>query len=123
MWLMRSPLRLEQVDSPPYIVVKTEDDENQNARAGSKKPDLCAIGGVLMASQVGMDEIKTMMKQKKNRMDNAIKFIRDYKYHYTIRCLVAETYCKPAAPISLEQIHRIFQRFLSETPPGERVPK
>jgi hypothetical protein len=30
MWLMRSPPRLEQVDSPPYIVVKTEDDENHN---------------------------------------------------------------------------------------------
>ena len=75
---------------------------DQNARAGSKKPDFCAIGGVLMAWQMGSDEFKTMMKQKKSRMDNAIKFIRDCKYHYTIRCLVAETYCKPAAPMSLE---------------------
>ena len=35
-----------------------------NRRAGSKKQDLCALGGILMAWQLGIDKFIIQMRKK-----------------------------------------------------------
>ena len=40
---------------------------NTSWRAGSKKPDLCALGGILMAWHVGLVKYQKEMKKKSNR--------------------------------------------------------
>ena len=94
-----------------------------NQRAGSKKPDLCAVGGIIMSWHVGHDRFKVLMRRKDSRMRTAMEFSKDERYHYTIRAIVGETLCKPEQPASIEMISKIYKRFLSETSPGGRVPK
>ena len=95
--MMRTPERVENLPSPPYVIVKTEDlvesnnqiSNNQinskipdnpfrintkDCRAGSKKQDLRALAAIFVAWQVGVDVYMERMKKLSNR----IAFIRDY---------------------------------------------
>lgn len=79
-----------------------------NQRAGSKKPDLCALGGIIMCWQIGYDRFQKLMRRKENRMNNAKEFSKDLKYNYVIRAIVGETLCKPEQPASIEMIQKLF---------------
>ena len=48
-----------------------------NKRAGSKKPDLCALGGIIMSWQVGQDKYQILMRRKEKRLDKAMDFAKD----------------------------------------------
>ena len=88
-----------------------------NQRACSKKPDLCALGGIIMCWQVGYERFQVIMRKKDKRKSNAIAFSEDIKYNYILRAIVGETLCKPEQPASIDMILRLFQRFLYETAP------
>jgi hypothetical protein len=90
---------------------------------GSKKQDLCALGGILMAWQLGMDDFQKLIRRKDNRLAAVNAFKVNATFDYRIRCIEGETLCKPEKPASLSTIIRIFNRFIEETAPGQRVPK
>ena len=46
-------------------------------RAGSKKQDLCALGGIIMAWQVSVEVYEKIMRNSKNRMKNVQEFVKD----------------------------------------------
>jgi hypothetical protein len=45
-----------------------------NNRAGSKNPDLCALGGIIMCWQVGYETFQKMMRKKSDRAKHATSF-------------------------------------------------
>ena len=83
-----------------------------NQHAGSKKPDPCALGGIIMCWQVGYDRFQILMRRKDNRKKNAIEFSNDQRYNYNLRAIVGETLSKPDQPASIDMIIRLFKRFL-----------
>ena len=54
-------------------------------RAGSKKPDLCALAGILVAWQVGVEEFEKQMKKITNRINYITQFVRDQTRNRHIR--------------------------------------
>ena len=60
-------------------------------RVGSKKQELCALGGILMAWQVGLIEFQKQMKKKSNRIMNITKFFEDKKISVHMRKIVRHT--------------------------------
>jgi serine/threonine protein kinase len=92
-------------------------------RAGSKKQDLNALGGIIMAWAVGLDEYKKTMKKQQDRLRYAWSFQQDTSYHPNLREIVGGTLLKPEAPLKLAQIRILFEAYLEDTSPETRLPK
>ena len=58
-----------------------------------------------MAWQLGLNEYETQMKNKKNRIENANKFISDIRYNSIIRKIVQETLLQSEKPMNIADIH------------------
>ena len=86
-----------------------------------KKPDLCALGGILMAWQVGLMNFKTEMKKKKSRIQMMEMFIEDKTFNVNMRKIVRHSLMNPRTPIEIDKIQNYFKRFIGETSPGKRV--
>ena len=95
LWLMSSPSRVDELPSPPYVLIKNEDDNNKISnnninfnikdnifqikslhwRAGSKKQDLNALGGIIMAWHLGFYELAEFLSVSKV-LENSKKVLR-----------------------------------------------
>ena len=76
-----------------------------------------------MAWQIGMDNYQKQMRRRDKRLAAAMEFKENQKFDYRIRAIVGETLCNPEKPASVSTIIRIYNRFLDDTGPGQRVPK
>ena len=92
-------------------------------RAGSKKQDLNALGGIIMAWAVGLDEYKKTMKKLKDRLAYAWLFQQNNSFNPNLREIVGGTLLRPDAPLKLAQIRMLFEAYLEDTSPETRLPK
>ena len=81
---------------------------NNTWRAGSKKQDLCALGGILMAWQMGLNQYNKQMRKKEKRIEIIQEFTKNETYDYRIRAIVGETLANPKKPVPLTSIMRWY---------------
>ena len=77
-------------------------------RAGSKKQDLCALAGILVAWQVGVDTFEKQMKKMVNRLKFIEEFSRDQKYNSYIREIARRTVLTPDSCLTIAEMKNIF---------------
>ena len=92
-------------------------------RAGSRKQDLNALGGIIMVWAIGLTKYYQIMKKHKDRLINASSFTQDTSFHPNLRDIVRFTLLSPDAPLSLADIRRLFEEYLQDTSPETRLPK
>ena len=78
-------------------------------RAGSKKQDLCALAGILVAWQVGVETYERQMKKIQNRFKFIEEFAADEKYDKQIREIARETVLAQDTCLTIEDIKVTFQ--------------
>lgn len=81
-------LNLKLPDSPYKLIFSDK-------RAGSKRQDLCALAGILVAWQVGVEIYEKKMKKTVDRLKFMTEFAEDQKYLKEIREIVKGTVLAP----------------------------
>jgi len=83
-------------------------------RAGSKKQDLCALAGILVAWQVGVETYEQQMKKIINRQSYIKQFVEDEKYSEQIRYIARGTVLSPEAGLTIKDIKYNFEQMMND---------
>ena len=70
-------------------------------RAGTKKQDLNALGGIIMAWAIGIDIYKKKMRSRQDRLAEAWCFQQDASYNANLREIVRKTLLEPDSPLKI----------------------
>ena len=90
-------------------------------RAGSKRQDLNAFGGIVTAWQVGIRLYEKEIKMTKNRKTFVEAFVLNNSYSPHIRKLLRKIMLDENEGTTQEELILLFLEFLSTTEPGIRV--
>ena len=70
-------------------------------KGGTKKQDLNALGGIIMAWAIGIDTFAKLMRGRKDRLAQAYSFSQDISYHPNLREIVRRTLLEPDSPLKI----------------------
>jgi len=81
-------------------------------RAGSKKQDQCALAGMLVAWQVGVEIYESQMKKITNRIQFIQTFVSDERYFRQIREIARGTVLTPDRCMTINEIKELFNQLI-----------
>ena len=70
-------------------------------KGGTKKQDLNALGGIIMAWAIGIDTYAKLMRSRQDRLAQAYSFSQDTSYHPNLREIVRRTLLEPDSPLKI----------------------
>lgn len=82
---------------------------------GSIEQDLNAIGGIIMAYDLGINIYSEFMLFKNDRIKNANEYFRNTDYNKHLRHIVKATLLEPAAPMGIRLIIDMFEAYLQSS--------